>query len=168
MTAVIAAGVVVGLAGVGGTYSFLSARVTSSTSVVKAGSLNLTVDGGQSAVIPAFQLAPNTWQVRSVTVMNTGDAPAALTASAAITSSDPLSADAVARLTTVPFGSSCVSGATVPTTPLTGFTTGIGSLAPGARTVLCLEVGLRPGTSADRSGQAVAFQLTVAAQQQAG
>ncbi|MFK4789296.1 TasA family protein [Microbacterium sp. ZW T5_56] len=168
MTAVIAAGVVVGLAGVGGTYSFLSARATSPTSVVKAGSLNLTVDGGQSAVIPAFQLAPSSWQLRSVTVMNTGDAPATLTASTAITSTDPLSADAVARLTTVPFGSSCVAGAAVPTTPITGFTTGVGSLAPGARIVLCLEVGLRPGTSADRSGQAVAFQLTLAGQQQAG
>jgi len=168
LTAFVGAGVVLGLAGVGGTYSFLTAHITSPTSVVKAGSLSLTVDGGPSAALAAFQLSPNVWQMRSVTVMNTGDAPAALTASAAITSTDPISADTVARLSTVPFGSTCAAGASVPTTGLTGFSAGLGTLAPGARTVVCLEVGLRPATSPDRSGQTVAFQMTITAQQQAG
>ncbi len=168
LTAFVGAGVLLGLAGVGGTYSFLTAQITAPASVVKAGSLSLTVDGAQSAALAALQLAPNVWQLRSVTVMNTGDAPAALTASAAITSADPISADAVVRLTTVPFGSTCVAGGVVPTAPLSGFSGGLGSLAPGERTVACLEVGLRPATPPDRSGQAIAFQLTITAQQQAG
>lgn len=154
--------VLIGVSGAGGTYAWLTASATAPGATVQAGTLTLQINGAASAALGTWEATPNTPQVKSFTITNTGNAPASLTGAIAATTTPALTPYATARLTNVANPAACVPGLGGAQGALNGYTTAaFDTIAAGTTRTYCLEVGLAAGTPVSVSGQSLNFSLTV-------
>ncbi|MFT4134894.1 hypothetical protein [Microbacterium sp.] len=160
----VAASVVVGLSGAGGTYAFLTSTAGAPGATLSAGTLTLQVNGSASASLGTFAVSPAAPIATAFRVTNTGDAPAALDAAIAATSTPLLASHALARITEVAGSEACTTGLGGPQAALPGYAAVLGdgaSLSAGATRWYCLEVALAADTPIAASGQGLGFTLTV-------
>jgi len=153
------------LLGVGGTYAFLVDVAEVPGATVRAGSLDVLIDG-QKAVAwsgAGWALAPNAPVAREFTVSNVGDAPSTVTA--AFASTGALAGHARVRIAPLT-GSATCTAATVGGIegPITAFPNTGDNLAPNATARYCLVVSLVDAPIA-LAGQSLGFTLTVTATQ---
>lgn len=156
---------VTALLGVGGTFAYLVDAAAVPGATVRAGSLDLLVDG-QKAVVwsgPALTVAPSAPFAREFTVTNTGDVPTTVTA--AFTSSGALAAHARVRITGLAGSATCTAAATGGLEgPITAFPATGDDLAPGAGARYCLVLSL-VDAPISLAGQPLGFTMTVTATQ---
>ncbi|WP_051973612.1 hypothetical protein [Cryobacterium sp. MLB-32] len=166
---VLAAVIVVSVAGVGGTYALLSTSATTeSGATVTAGSSSLSVNGQTSFIagdLSVNRLGPGASALLPLTLTNTGTTPLTVTASMnSVVSSHSAIALAgwlTVHLTPTAVGSGCTAGLTtgssggLPTfTTTTPYLLGVDeSLA------VCLEVALAFDAPSEVQGGAAAFTL---------
>lgn len=168
-TLVLAGFTALGVSAAGGTYAFLTSTATAPGATVKAGSQSININDyvNQDAILGVWYVAPAIPVAGPFTVNNTGDTPVSLTATIASTSTTALTADATARVFAAVNGE-CAADLSATRAPLQGYTSPvIGTLAPHASMVVCLEVGLKPDTDTSHSGQGLDFTVTVNAKQEA-
>lgn len=163
------AAVAIGLSGAGATHAFLAAGTNAPGARLAAGTLTLRINDSSSATLGAFAVSPSTPVAKAFSVANTGDAPAALDAAIAATSTPQLTAHALARITPVANSAACAAGLGGAQAPLNGYSAALGGgpLAAGATRWYCLEVALAANTPATVSGQGLSFEITVAGTQSA-
>ena len=155
--------VFIGLSGAGATYSYLRDSGTAPGATVQAGTLTLQINDSSSAALGAFSPTPNTPVAKAFKVTNTGNAPTALTATIAASSTPAITTYSLARITNVANAAACTTGLTGTQAPLNGHSTAapFDTVAVGASRWYCLEIGLSSGAPASVSGQSFAFTLTV-------
>ena len=155
--------VFIGLSGAGATYSYLRDSGTAPGATVQAGTLTLQINDSSSAALGAFSPTPNTPVAKAFKVTNTGNAPTALTATIAASSTPAITTYSLARITNVANAAACTTGLTGTQAPLNGYSTAAAfdTVAVGASRWYCLEIGLSSGAPASVSGQSFAFTLTV-------
>ncbi len=158
---------VIALLGVGGTFAYLVDAAAVPGASVRAGSLDLLIDG-QKAVVwsgPALTVAPSAPYAREFTVTNAGDVPTTVTA--AFTSTGALAAHARVRITGLAGAATCTAGATGGLEgPLAAFPTTGDDLGPGADARYCLVLSL-VDAPISLAGQSLGFTMTLTATQRA-
>ncbi len=155
-----------GLGAAGGTYALFNAQAVMPGATVSSGTMDLLVNGASSASLGAWNVSPARAQSQAFTVTNRSTVPVDVSASAITTSASAISADTVASLAAVTGSAACTTGSVGARVPLNGYTRDrFVRLAAGETATLCLDIGLRAGTPASRSGQSAPFTLTLTSYQ---
>ena len=156
LTAVAALGLVV-LVGAGSTEARWAAVGTVEGTVLHTGEVDLQVDGRDTvagfAPFSLTGLEPGGGEARTLAVTNAGTVPTTWSAALQATGTNGLDAALNTRVT----DATSTDGSTCGGTPLSGSAT----LAPGASTVVCVEVGLSAGAPSSVAGSTA--RLTLAA-----
>lgn len=158
---------VIALLGVGGTFAYLIDAAAVPGATVRAGSLDLLVDGQKSVVWSGAALAvsPGAPYAREFTVANTGDVPTTVTAT--FTSTGALASYARVRITSLVGSATCTAAATGGLEgPIGAFPTTGDDLVAGATGRYCLVLSL-VDAPISLAGQSLGFTMTVTATQRA-
>jgi hypothetical protein len=167
-SAILALGAALGVAGAGGTHALLQDHAGGPAATIQAGTLDLLIDGQESAPLGMWELGPAQAQARAFTVTNTGDVRASLSAHTAVTVTQPIIDHTQARLTPVAAAEDCHAGLDGQLANLEGYSVAdLGPLASNESRTYCLELSLTPNTPSALAGQGVSFTLEVDAIQKA-
>lgn len=163
-TLVVSGATVLGMAGAGGTYAFLSAQQATEQVVVTAGDLSLQINGAVSADLGSWQITPATPAARAFAVssVSEGRLTSRLVAVVTPTSGSAIIANTQLRITPVPNEAACTVGLAGPLADITGYrVTDPALLNAGETRYYCVEARLKAGTPASQSGQSVPFTVNL-------
>lgn len=161
-TGVVAGAIALGLAAAGTTTAALSTSQTMPGATITAGSLDLTVNGTDSAELGAYSMVPGAPQARAFTVTNTGTTAADLTTTIAVSSTEPIKESMRARVTAVADREGCVTNLAGAQGALDGFSSsGYATVEAGESVIVCLELSLLDTTPITQAGQSASFTATV-------
>lgn len=157
--------VCLGLVGVGGTLAYLTASTSVPGSTVRSGTLALDINGAPSVDLGAWNPTPSLPDARSFTVTNTGDAPADVSPEVDVTSTAQIRNFTQLRLEPVANAADCHRGLSGGLAgPIMLFPTdGSVRLGPAETATICAIVSLDPTVPIGRSGESVAFTMTLTA-----